>query len=101
MRNTEYKGPSMPISEEIDKMKYRLKDETFDGKIKRISKALCDGIEHQYKLEDILGTMRFLPAGRVQNAMGSPRITTAYNCFVSGMIAVSYTHLTLPTILRV
>lgn len=86
MRNTEYTGPSMPISEEIDKMKYRLKDETFDGKIKRISKALCDGIEHQYKLEDILGSLRFLPAGRVQNAMGSPRITTAYNCFVSGTI---------------
>jgi ribonucleoside-diphosphate reductase alpha chain len=76
----------MPISEEIDKMKYRLKDETFDGKIKRIAKALCDGIEHQYKLEDILGNRRFLPAGRVQNAMGSPRITTAYNCFVSGII---------------
>ncbi|MDA7651345.1 adenosylcobalamin-dependent ribonucleoside-diphosphate reductase [bacterium] len=76
----------MPISEEIDKMKYRLKDETFDGKIKRISKALCDNDVHQYALEDILGTLRFLPAGRVQNAMGSPRITTAYNCFVSGTI---------------
>jgi ribonucleoside-diphosphate reductase alpha chain len=76
----------MPISEEIDQMKYRLEDETFDGKIKRIAKALCDGIEHQYELEDILGNMRFLPAGRVQNAMGSPRITTAYNCFVSGQI---------------
>ena len=86
MRNTEYLGPSMPISEEIDRMKYRLEGETFDGKIKRISKALSDGIEHQYKLEDILGNMRFLPAGRVQNAMGSPRITTAYNCFVSGII---------------
>ena len=86
MRNTEYQGPSMPISEEIDKMKYRLEGETFDGKIKRIAKALCDGIEHQYKLEDILGNRRFLPAGRVQNAMGSPRITTAYNCFVSGII---------------
>jgi len=76
----------MPISEEIDQMKYRLKDEDFDGKIKRIARALSDGIEHQYKLEDILGNMRFLPAGRVQNAMGSPRITTAYNCFVSGII---------------
>ena len=86
MRNTEYKGPSMPISEEIDQMKYRLEGETFDGKIKRIAKALSDGIEHQYQLEDILGNMRFLPAGRVQNAMGSPRITTAYNCFVSGRI---------------
>jgi ribonucleoside-diphosphate reductase alpha chain len=67
-------------------MKYRLEGETFDGKIKRIAKALSDGIEHQYQLEDILGNMRFLPAGRVQNAMGSPRITTAYNCFVSGRI---------------
>jgi ribonucleoside-diphosphate reductase alpha chain len=76
----------MPISEEIDKMKYRLEGETFNEKIKRIARALSDGIEHQYELEDILGQMRFLPAGRVQNAMGSPRITTAYNCFVSGHI---------------
>jgi len=30
--------------------------------------------------------MRFLPAGRVQSAIGSNRITTAYNCFVSGTI---------------
>ena len=86
MRNTTYEGPSMPISQEIDEMKYRLENETFDGKIKRIAKALSDGVEHQYHLEDILGNMRFLPAGRVQNAMGSPRITTAYNCFVSGII---------------
>ena len=86
MRNTIYSGPSMPISEEIDQMKYRLEGEDFDGKIKRIARALADGIEHQYQLEDILGNMRFLPAGRVQNAMGSPRITTAYNCFVSGII---------------
>ena len=34
------------------------------------ARALSDGIEHQYYLEDILGNMRFLPAGRVQNAMG-------------------------------
>jgi ribonucleoside-diphosphate reductase alpha chain len=86
MRNTEYQGPFMAISEEIDRMKYRLKDESFDQKVKRIARALSDGIEHQYHLEDILGNMRFLPAGRVQNAMGSPRITTAYNCFVSGII---------------
>ena len=35
MRNTEYQGPFMAISEEIDRMKYRLEDETFDQKIKR------------------------------------------------------------------
>ena len=86
MRNTQYEGPIMPISQEIDEMKYRQKGETFDDKIKRIAKTLCDGAEHQYTLEDILGNMRFLPAGRVQSAIGSNRITTAYNCFVSGDI---------------
>jgi len=67
-------------------MKYRQSDESFDDKIKRIAKALCDGEEHRYAMEDILGNMRFLPAGRVQSAIGSRRITTAYNCFVSGEI---------------
>ena len=86
MRNIFYEGPSLPISQEIDKMKYRQTDESFDEKIKRIAKTLSDGIEHQYELEEILGEMRFLPAGRVQSAIGSRRITTAYNCFVSGTI---------------
>jgi ribonucleotide reductase alpha subunit len=30
--------------------------------------------------------MRFMPAGRIQSAMGSPKNVTAYNCFVSGTI---------------
>jgi ribonucleoside-diphosphate reductase alpha chain len=86
MHNTEYLGPESSISKEIDEMKYRQKDESFDEKIKRISRTLSDDDEHRYKLEDILGNMRFLPAGRVQAAIGSNRITTAYNCFVSGVI---------------
>ena len=86
MRNVEYTGPSMPLSQEIDQMKYRLEGESFDEKIKRIARTLCDGNEHQWSLEEILGEQRFLPAGRVQSAIGSPRITTAYNCFVSGDI---------------
>ena len=86
MKNTYYSGPSMPISQEIDAMKYRQEGETFDDKVKRIAGALMDTPEHQLELEDILGNLRFLPAGRVQNAMGSRRITTAYNCFVSGVI---------------
>ena len=76
----------MNLSREIDMMKYRHTGESFDEKIKRIARALADGIEHQYEMEDILGMMRFLPAGRVQSAIGGMRITTAYNCFVSGEI---------------
>ena len=70
----------------MDEMKYRQEGESFDEKIKRISRALADGVVHQWELEDILGEQRFLPAGRVQSAIGSNRITTAYNCFVSGTI---------------
>ena len=86
LRNRLYEGPDMPISQEIDEMKYRQKDESFDQKIKRIANALSDDDQHKFELEDILGEMRFLPAGRVQSAIGSNRITTAYNCFVSGEI---------------
>ena len=86
LRNMQYEGPDKDISKEIDMMKYRQKDESFDEKIKRIANTLCDNEEHKFELEDILGNMRFLPAGRVQAAIGSQRITTAYNCFVSGDI---------------
>jgi ribonucleoside-diphosphate reductase alpha chain len=86
LRNRDYEGPVMTIAKEIDEMKYRQKGETFNDKIKRIARTLSDGDEHRFVLEEILGEMRFLPAGRVQSAIGSDRITTAYNCFVSGDI---------------
>ena len=84
--NRTYQGPVMPLSQEIDASKYRQAEETFDDKIKRIASALADGDDHQWEMEEILGEMRFLPAGRVQSAIGSRRITTAFNCFVSGKI---------------
>ena len=84
--NTYYEGPTTALSQEIDRMKYRQEEETFDDKVRRMAGALQDSEEHKYELQDIFGNMRFLPAGRVQTAIGSRRITTAYNCFVSGEI---------------
>ena len=84
--NRIYEGPSVPLSQEIDEMKYRQSDETFDDKAKRLASSMSDDEDHKLDLEDIFGNLRFLPAGRVQNAMGSRRITTAFNCFVSGKI---------------
>ena len=86
MRNVYYEGPSLPISQEIDKVKYRQEGETFHDKVMRMSDSMSDNEEHKLELEDIFGNIRFVPAGRVQNAMGSKRITTAFNCFVSGDI---------------
>ena len=79
-------SPTTNISIEIDKMKYRLSGETFEGKIERIARTLSDNQEHYSHLYEILEKMRFLPAGRVQTATGSPRAVTAFNCFVSGKI---------------
>jgi ribonucleoside-diphosphate reductase alpha chain len=86
MANTYYEGPKLPISIEIDEIKYRDGDETFDGKIRRLARSMSDNAEHEMELQEIFGNLRFLPAGRVQNAMGSRKITSAYNCFVSGEI---------------
>ena len=88
MNNRHY-GMTLPISEEIDIQKYRQTGEDFYGKVVRIADALKDTPEHFVAFKDTLRCMRFLPAGRVQNAMGSTRQTTAFNCFVSGQIADS------------
>ena len=86
MKNREYDGPSLELSKEIDKMKYRQEGETFNDKVERISCALSDDDTHCLDLQEVLGNQRFLPAGRVQASMGANKIVTAYNCFVSGAI---------------
>lgn len=89
LSNAHY-GPLMPLSEEIDTMKYRQTGEDFYSKVVRIAEALKDSPEHFEDFKDALREMRFLPAGRVQNAMGAARQTTAFNCFVSGTIDDSF-----------
>lgn len=79
-------GPTLKISEEIDRTKYRQDGEDFHNKVVRIANALKDDQHHFEELKDALKNMRFIPAGRVQNAIGAARQTTAYNCFVSGTI---------------
>lgn len=86
MISNQHYGMTLPLSEEIDKVKYRQTGEDFYSKIVRISGALKDDPIHFETFKDVLRHMRFLPAGRVQNAMGAARQTTAFNCFVSGLI---------------
>lgn len=83
--NRQY-GPTLELSNEIDEMKYRQTGEDFGAKCTRIAHALADNDQHFDAMRDILREMKFLPAGRVQNAMGAARQTTAYNCFVSQQI---------------
>lgn len=82
-------GPSLPISEEIHAMKYRSTNESFRECMTRVAHALSDDSQHFDDFRGILMHQRFLPAGRVQSAMGSPRTVTPYNCFVSPTIGDS------------
>lgn len=56
----------------------------------RIASAMSDDERHYRQFRDVIRDMRFMPAGRVQSAMGSLRIVTPYNCFVSGRIEDSF-----------
>jgi ribonucleoside-diphosphate reductase alpha chain len=85
MLRNEY-GPKLPISEQIHKEKYRSEGETFHEAMTRVAEALKDDEIHFEQFRSILDNQRFLPAGRVQSAMGAPRTVTPYNCFVSRTI---------------
>lgn len=86
LKNSIEYGPKTAISEEIDAIKYRAEGETFNMKVARIAHALKDSEDHRVNFKDAIKHQRFLPAGRVQNAAGSARQTTAFNCFVSSDI---------------
>ena len=79
-------GPTLPISNELDEMKYRQPGETFRQKCTRIADTLKDTDDHFNKFRDILLDQAFLPAGRVQASIGAARLATPYNCFVAPTI---------------
>lgn len=84
-------GPRSPFSEELHAMKYRQEGETFRDAMNRVASRLTESREEYHEFREILLSMRFMPAGRIQAAIGSPRATTPYNCYVSGTIPDSFT----------
>lgn len=85
-------GPRLAYSEQLHAEKYRLKGETFRDAMGRVAAALTvgDNSASYHDFRDVLLDMRFMPAGRVQAAMGSPKGVTPYNCYVSGTIPDSF-----------
>lgn len=73
-------GPTLRISQEIDATKYRSDGETFEDSIKRLS-AIAE-TDKQDATYDMLVNQRFLPGGRIRNAVGSKKNVTAFNCYV-------------------
>ena len=82
---TEY-GPKTPFAKETHASKYRGEGESFKEYAVRVADTLADSDSHFLELKDILGQQRFLPGGRIQSAIGSPREVTAFNCTLSDTI---------------
>ena len=80
------RGPTLEISKHIHSIKYRGRGESFREAMTRIATALKDSDTHFKHFRELLLDMAFLPAGRIQAAIGSTKIVTPYNCFVSGSI---------------
>ena len=81
--------PTLPVSKETHASKYRSHGETFKECCNRIANELKDDDEHYHKFRDILLDMRFLPAGRVQAAMGSSKKVTGFNCFRGDLLIIT------------
>jgi ribonucleoside-diphosphate reductase alpha chain len=80
-------GPTNPISVDEHTSKYRIPGETFLDLCNRVSAELADNEDHRRDFRMSLLHQNFMPAGRIQRAIGSPLKVTPYNCFVSGTIA--------------
>lgn len=83
-------GPRTPFAEDIHRQKYRGEGESFREAMNRVASALRDDDDHYQAFREILLNQRFLPAGRIQAAVGSTRGVTPYNCYVSGTIEDSF-----------
>ena len=82
-------GPLCEASEKLHANKYRGRGESFKEMCNRVGAVLAPGDEFK-PFRDIMLGMRFMPAGRVQGAIGSTKNITPYNCYVSGTIEDSF-----------
>lgn len=83
-------GPRTDFADVLHAKKYRAEGESFRDAMNRVAGTLQDDDEHYHALRDALLGQRFMPAGRVQSAIGSSKHVTAYNCFVSGPVNDSF-----------
>lgn len=80
------------VYDSVHAEKHRLPGETFSQAMDRISNGLADNPGHRRVFRDILEDQRFLPAGRIQVAIGAPKDVTPYNCYVASTIHDSFVH---------
>lgn len=83
---TERIGPRTQAADGLHSMKYRGLNEDFEEAANRWAFGLGDNGRHYHALRGIFLPQRFCPGGRIQGSIGATRQTTAFNCYVSGVI---------------
>lgn len=83
-------GIITPELDELHAVKYRGVGESHHEMCNRVAAVLAPGDDFHH-FRDILSEMRFMPAGRIQAAVGSTKRVTPFNCYVSGTIHDSFT----------
>ena len=79
-------GPQVAVCDKLHLSKYRSNREPFRERMNAVAAAMTDSTEHYHAFREALLEQRILPAGRIQNAMGSSKWVTPFNCFVSGPV---------------
>lgn len=83
-------GPRTSFGQAIHAAKYRAPEENFDDYCVRYSRAVSDNERDFRRTLQYTRSQELLPAGRQQHSMGRPYLTTAFNCFVGGIIPDSF-----------
>lgn len=83
-------GPRTAFGQLLHSTKYRAPEEKYDDYCVRWSRATTDTDRDFRRAIRYTRDMLILPAGRQQHSMGRPYLTTAYNCYVGGLIGDSY-----------
>lgn len=86
MPRTDACGPRTAFGQTMHAMKYRAPGESFDDYCVRYARAVADDPAHFRRLLHYLREQIILPAGRQQVSVGRPSQTTAFNCFVAGIV---------------
>ena len=87
MTDTELYGPRTDFSKWIHATRHRAPEESFDDYCVRYARAVArDSKEQFYRTLSLLRSQTIMPAGRQQVSVGRPVTTTAFNCFVGGVI---------------
>lgn len=79
-----------PFCDALHAEKYRGPQESHRDAMTRVANAMSDDEQHFRDFRDSLLGLRYMPAGRIQAAMGAPRAVTPYNCYVMPTIEDSF-----------